>query len=189
VKAKPAGVARYHRCRSVNVEREAEFCCWRTATRCPGDGLDCVCAPGFLPSTTCSSRPHRRAHEGRVSGRNPGLSRRDALADRNLRLLDSMSGSRCDAGHLGAAASVAESTRPISPVRSHRASFNGRLRRRLVDRMTTAGKRRIMAAAETSPRQGGEDIEDSPRTVWPRKKPKRRATSAWGTTILCACCA
>ena len=106
------------------------FCCWRTATRCPGDGLTGWLPPRISPSTTLpfAAAPASARRKSRSKPRtfSPSMPSPNGISDCSI-----------DAGitisrpaTLAPPSSVADSTRPISPVQvSIGAPLNGGVRR------------------------------------------------------------
>ena len=152
------------------------FCCWRTATRCPGDGLDWL-PPRVSPSTTLpfAAAPASARRKSRSNPRtfSPSMPSPNGISDCSIDVWITMS----KPATLAPPSSVADSTRPISPVQvTIGAPLNGAVRR-LSSSIATIDRRRsgrIMAAAEQLPAQGGEDIEGQPADRSGRRRNRRR---------------
>src|SRR5256886_3399836 len=141
------------------------FCCWRTATRCPGDGLDWL-SPRASPSTTLpfAAAPASARRQSRLNPRtfSPSMPSPNGISDCSIYVLITMS----KPATLAPPSSVADSTRPISPVHvSIGAPSNGAVRRLSSSiATTTAGEAAgSWLRPNTSQRSAVRISRDSPR--------------------------
>ena len=138
------------------------FCCWRTAMRCPGEGLIGRSPRRTSPSTTLPWPTLRQARAG-SRGRNRGPSRPACRRQTVSRIARSSVGiTTSKPTTLAPPSSVAASTRPISPVQvSIGEPLNGAVRRLSSSiATTTAGEAAGSCLRPNSlPAQRGEQVE------------------------------
>ena len=153
------------------------FCCWRTATRCPGDGLTGWLPPRISPSTTLPFAAAPASASKEVAVESADLLAEHALAERNLRLLDRRRDHDVQAGHLGAAFECCgqHAADLPGPGQHRRALERWGAQAFLVDRDND--RRRsgwIVPVAEYLPAQCGEDIEGQPADRSGRRRNRSR---------------
>src|SRR6185295_14503681 len=164
------------------------FCCWRTATRCPGDGLTGWLPIRISPSTTlpfdaapASARRKSRSNPRTLS---PSMPSPNGISDSSIDVGITMS----KPATLAPPSSVADSTRPISPVQvSIGAPLNGAVRRLSSSiAMTTAGEAAGSCLwPNSSQRRAVRISRDSPRIGLATGETEAAAqTSAMAATII-----
>ncbi len=141
------------------------FCCWRTATRCPGDGLTGWLPPRISPSTTLpfAAAPASDRRKSRSNPRtfSPSMPSPNGISDCSIDVGITMS----KPATLAPPSSVAvmHAADLPGPGQHRRALERGGAQAFLVDRDDDRRRSgRILAAAEHLPAQCGEDIEGEP---------------------------
>ena len=153
------------------------FCCWRTAMRCPGDGLIGWLPPRTSPSTTLpfAAAPASARRKSRSKPRtfSPSMPSPNGISDCSIECRDH----DVEAGHLGAAFErrCQHAADLAGPGQHRRALERGGAQAFLVDRDDDRRRSgRIVPAAEHLPAQRGEDIEGEPADRSGRRRNRSR---------------